>query len=315
MCAAHGGFNHQAAGEHLIAGHAQQGFGLIQHRIHKPAVLQRFRRALHHGNGLGRCLVVHGLVDHALLEHGVQDVQAARVVVFFAHMGRVVAGCLDAGRQRSRLRQRQVLRVHAKIGLRRGLNPVGPVAKINVVEIHGQNFVLAHLPLQIDGQPHLLQLAGNGLLRAQMALADQLHGDGACALGIASLAQIGRQSAKQAHEVNAMMVVESQVLCRQKHLPRQDRYALQRDDHTVFRALNLGDQFARIIIHPPRLRRGGDLAYVQRLPVRYVKGKVGRHQPDDAQARQHSQRRAQAAAFAPPVLLPPPPGTAARPPG
>ena len=112
-----------------------------------------------------------------------------------------------------------------------------------------------------------------------------------------------------------MMVVESQVLCRQKHLPRQDRYALQRDDHTVFRALNLGDQFARIIIHPPRLRRGGDLAYVQRLPVRHVKGKVGRHQPDDAQARQHSQRRAQAAAFAPPVLLPPPPGTAARSPG
>ena len=90
-----------------------------------------------------------------------------------------------------------------------------------------------------------------------MALADQLNGDGACALGIASLAQVGRQRAKQAHEVNAMMVVESQVLCRQKHLPRQDRYALQRDDHTVFRALNLGDQFARIIIHPPRLRRGG----------------------------------------------------------
>ena len=148
-----------------------------------------------------------------------------------------------------------------------------------------------------------------------MALADQLHGDGACALGIASLAQVGRQRAKQAHEVNAMMVVESQVLCRQKHLPRQDRYALQRDDHTVFRTLNLGDQFARIIIHPPRLRRGGDLAYVQRLPVRYVKGKVGRHQPDDAQACQHSQRRAQAVAFAPPVLLPPPPGTAARPPG
>ena len=134
-------------------------------------------------------------------------------------------------------------------------------------------------------------------------------------LGIASLAQIGRQRAKQAHEVNAMMVVESQVLCRQKHLPRQDRYALQRDDHTVFRALNLGDQFARIIIHPPVCGAAVILLMSSVCQLGYVKGKVGRHQPDDAQARQHSQRRAQAVAFAPPVLCRLPPGTAASPPG
>lgn len=168
-------------------------------------------------------------------------------------MGRVVAGRLDASRQRAGLRQGQIPRVHAEIGLSRRLNAVGSVAEINVVQVHGQNVVLAHAALQLPCQPDLFGFPGKGLLRAQMALADQLHGDGAGSLRIAALPDVGRQRAEEPHHVHAVMAVKAQILRRQKYVPRLLGNVVEGDDHPVLTALDGHDKLAVAVVHAPGL--------------------------------------------------------------
>ena len=172
----------QTAGKNFLAGHAQQALGFVQHRVGIPAVGHLLRGDLRQYQRFRRRFVPGLLVDHALFQHGVENIVSSGTVVLGADVGRVIAGSLDAGRQRAGLRQGQIPRVYAEISLSRRLNAVGTVAEIDVVQIHGQNVVLAHAALQLPCQPDLFGFPGKGLLRAQMALADQLHGDGAGSL-------------------------------------------------------------------------------------------------------------------------------------
>ena len=47
------GINHEAAGEDGVAGQAEQLFGFVQHRIHKPSVRQHLRLLFNDGHGFG----------------------------------------------------------------------------------------------------------------------------------------------------------------------------------------------------------------------------------------------------------------------
>ena len=210
-----------------------------------------------------------------------------------ADVGRVIAGSLDAGRQRAGLRQGQIPRVHAEISLSRRLNAVGTVAEIDVVQIHGQNVVLAHAAFQLPCQPDFLGLSGKGLLRAQMALTDQLHGDGAGPLRVAALPDVGRQRAEEPHHVHAVMAVKAQILRRQKYVPRLLGNVVEGDDHPVLTALDGHDKLAIAVVHAARLGRGGDATHIQRLPVGHVQHKEPRRSSGHAQKEQHQQRRPQ----------------------
>ena len=77
-------------------------------------------------------------------------------------------------------------------------------------------------------QQHLLHLAGVGLVEGQEALAGELLGDGAAALGQPALAQVGQRGAGDAHDVDAAVRAEPLVLDRQQRLHQVRRDIGQR---------------------------------------------------------------------------------------
>ena len=126
-----------------------------------------------------------------------------------------------------------------------------------------------------------------------MALADQLHGDGAGSLRIAALPDVGRQRAEEPHHIHAVVTVKAQILRRQKYVPRLNRNIVQRDHYPVLAAFDGHDELAFAVVHAARLGRGGDAPHIQRLPVGHVQHKEPRRSSDNAQKEQHQQRRPQ----------------------
>ena len=293
MGAAQRGVNRQTTGKHFFTGHAQKGLRFVQHRIGVPAVGNLLWQHLRQHQRFCRRFVPGLLVDHAFFQHDVENIVSSGTVVLGADVGRVIAGSLDAGRQRAGLRQGQIPRVHAEISLSRRLNAVGTVAEIDVVQIHGQNVVLAHAAFQLPCQPDFLGLSGKGLLRAQMALTDQLHGDGAGPLRVAAFPDVGRQRAEEPHHVHAVVTVKAQVFRRQKYVPRLLWNIVKGDHYPVLAAFDGHDELAFAVVHAARLGRGGDAAHVQRLPVGHVQHKEPRRSSGYAQHQQHHQRRPQ----------------------
>ena len=167
------------------------------------------------------------------------------------------------------------------------LYAVRAAAEIDVIEIHGKDFVFAEFSFQPERQPHFLQLARDGFLCAQVALADELHGDGAAPLRIAAFADVGGQRAEETHDIHAAVIVEPQILRSQKGLLCLQGNCFQRHDNAVFCAFDTCDQRACVVIHQPRTRRGGDAADVQLLPAGNVKGKISADEGNHRQAEQH----------------------------
>ena len=185
-------------------------------------------------------------------------------------MGRIIAGRLDGRCQRGCLCQRQIGGIHAEIGAGGGLYAIGPVAEIDVVQVHGENFILAHAAFQLQSQRDFLRLAGDGLFRAQVALTDQLHGDSAAALGIAALPDVGGQCAEEPHHIHSVMLIKTEILCRDEHIPDLLRDLFQGDHHPVLAAPDGSDQLALIVEHAPGLGGSGDFADIQPLPAGHI---------------------------------------------
>ena len=121
---------------------------------------------------------------------------------------------LDDRSQGSALGGGKLGSVHPEIRLGCGLNAISAPAEINVVQIHFQNLRFAGLGLQLQRQPHFLQLAGQSLSGAQVAQLYQLLGDGGRAFGVVPGAEIGAQRAENADQVDAVMLVKAQILGR-----------------------------------------------------------------------------------------------------
>ena len=95
---------------------------------------------------------------------------------------RVIAGrCLRNRRERGRLREIDLPHRLAEVALRRGLHPVSPVAQVDLIQIQLENLILGVLPLDLERDLDLLELATQRLVPAADVLrpeiARQLHGD------------------------------------------------------------------------------------------------------------------------------------------
>ena len=115
--------------------------------------------------------------------------------------------------QRRRLGEREVLRVLVEVGDGGGLDAVCAVAKVDRVEVHVQDLLLREHLLHLDGDVGLAHLALERhveLLVREDRVSHQLLGDGGGALGAA--AQLHGDRAQDALRVNAVMLVEADVL-------------------------------------------------------------------------------------------------------
>ena len=98
-----------------------------------------------------------------------------------------------------------------KIFLRRRLDSVGTAAHVNAVEVKGQDLVFGKFAFQPEGHQQFLHLALDVFLRGQKQVFGQLLGDGAAALGIASLDQVGGHGAGEGDDVEPEMGIKTPV--------------------------------------------------------------------------------------------------------
>ena len=126
--------------------------------------------------------VLLALGDVAVLQHPVEDVGLPLVGPLRVEIGGIVARGLGESRQHGRFRQRQVPGAFPEIPLGGGLDAVGAVAEIDVVQIEGDDLLLGQIPVDLVGEERLLDLPHVALLRGEVEGLGDLLGDGASPL-------------------------------------------------------------------------------------------------------------------------------------
>ena len=128
----------------------------------------------------------------------------------------VVRGPLQQRGEERALGHGQLRGGGAEVVPRRGLDALGPVPEVDVVQVQLEDLVLPELALDLRGHPHLEQLARQRPLAGGDALREdvprQLHGDGAEALVVAARAHVGPGRAPHPRPVHAAVAVEALVL-------------------------------------------------------------------------------------------------------
>ncbi len=128
-------------------------------------------------------------------------------------MGGIGGGGFDDGGKACALGRAKLRSGYAEIGLCGGLDAIGAPAEINKIQIHFQYLILGALIFQLNGQPYFFGFPGNGFLAGKMAELNQLLGDGGGTLLIGAAAEIGSDSAQNADDIKAGMIVKTQIFC------------------------------------------------------------------------------------------------------
>ena len=100
----------------------------------------------------------------------------------------------------------------AEIDLRRRGEAVGALPEVDLVDVELEDLVLGEARLDLEGEQHLVELAGERLFLGQEEVARDLHGDGARALAHAARDEIGQRRPRHADVVHAAVLVEALVL-------------------------------------------------------------------------------------------------------
>ena len=119
------------------------------------------------GNRHCHGLLVFRLIDRAQLAHSAQYQIAACQRPLGTVDGIAALRLLDDASQHGELRQIQFANRLAVVGMGGGLHPIGVFAERHDVHVELENLVLAELPLYLQGQQHLLELADELLLVAE----------------------------------------------------------------------------------------------------------------------------------------------------
>ena len=97
------------------------------------------------------------LRDVTVLQHPRENVGLPLVGPLRVEVGGIAAGGLGEAGQQGRFRQRQVARAFAEIPLGGGLDPVGSVAEVDVVEVEGDDLFFRQIGVDLVGEKGLLE--------------------------------------------------------------------------------------------------------------------------------------------------------------
>src|SRR5690606_7708602 len=147
---------------------------------------------------------------------------------------------------------------------------VGPVAKVDDIEVAFEDLVFGVFPLDLDGQQQLFKLARPGAVVGEKSEFGQLLRDGAPALLDGAGAQIDQGGACDAEKVDAVMLVEVGILGGDESEPDDLGNFVKADGNSIFskkagddpsfHVVNVGGQFGVKI----DLVKGRDAAEVPR---------------------------------------------------
>ena len=153
-----------------------------------------------------------GLVggDEAVVEHALDDVLLALGGPLRIDDGVVGRRRLGQAGQHGGFGHRHLAQRLAEVDLAGGGKAVGPLPQVDLVHVQLQDLVLAELPLDLQRQQDLVDLAGEGLFGGQVEVARHLHGDGGGALAL-GLIELGHAGAQHAQVVHAAVLVEARV--------------------------------------------------------------------------------------------------------
>ncbi len=166
--------------------------------------------------GTGALLRQLRVGDEALLLHVAKD-EVAPLAGLLRIAERVVAvRRADQAGERGAVGDRQLVEPLAEVEARARLDPGHAdrplLAQVEIVEVQGQDAVLAEAQLQIKGQPGLGQLALQRAARREEEVLGELLRDRAAALHGAAPGEVVPERARDAARVDAPMVVEPPVL-------------------------------------------------------------------------------------------------------
>ncbi len=146
--------------------------------------------------------------------------------------GGVALGELDHARDHGRLTGSEGPHVLAEEQPGGGLDAVGALPQVDLVQVHGQDLVLGVDLLDLHGEDHLAGLAGEGLLEGQEQVAGQLHGEGA-GPGTAAAQDVVQDDLHHALHVDAVVLIEAAILDGDHGVLEVLRNALQGHDGAV----------------------------------------------------------------------------------
>ena len=168
--------------------------------------------------------------------------------------------------------------VPTEVGTGRGLDPVGTLAEVDLVQVLGEDLVLRPLTLEVIGERRLSQLLEHGpaLLCAKGVL-DELLGDGGGALLRARVEDVLDHRPRDPLVVDAVMLVEALVLDRHRGLlhRRSDVVGADQDAAAI---VGEGRDPGAVDVVEDRVLGVGELGAV--LELRQVAGD-GHHDPED----------------------------------
>ena len=106
----------------------------------------------------------------------------------------------------------------AVVHLGGGFCPIGPVAKIDLVQVKLENLFLAEYPLNLNGQHDFVEFAQEALVTAEEEVTRHLHGDGGAAGADFPVACQFHRGPHQAFQVDPVVPEKAFILCGQHRL-------------------------------------------------------------------------------------------------
>ena len=191
--------------------------------------VERGRRRLHHdrlvlrhrGLGFRRVSVVH---------HRVEDQRPARLRAHHVLDRVEFRRSLREAREKRHLAQGQLTQVgHAEVRRGRGLQAIGLVPVVDLVEIHLEDLLLAERARRLEREDRLLDLSREGRVISEEASLDELLGDRRTALRDAAARAICLERSDDAADVDAGVRPERLVLDRDRRVLHPLRHGVDRD--------------------------------------------------------------------------------------
>ena len=202
-----------------------------------PSVASQDDRFLGRGAGLrGR---YHPLALHQPEHHGATTHGRSR-----AHVGIEVVRRGDQPGQQGRLPEREVVRIDAEVGARRGLRAVGPLPEVHGVEVPREDLLLREAILHLPGQERLVPLPPEAERIAHVQVLHELLGDRRAALTELAGGEVHEGRASQRLRVDAVVDVEPAVLDRHGGPAEPPRHRVASKDHAVLGRMQGGDDRA-----------------------------------------------------------------------
>ena len=179
------------------------------------------------------CLLVLRPVDEVGGEHlREHEVPATERSVGVA-AGRVIAWISRKTREQGALRERQLLHSLPEIDLGRGVDAVGALPEVDLIEVHLEDFVLGVGLLDPDREHDLLELSREGLLVREEEVPRKLLGDGAAALLRPPRHDVGDEGPHEPNRVDSPVRVKAAVFDREDRLDERLRDIAERHDGAV----------------------------------------------------------------------------------